>query len=89
VNCAANFLFGQGDDHPFDLPPVAKAQDVTLVPACFGARRGLEPGVVALGLEQQCGIGQRTAAIDEGRVHWSLIIQRTLLFGSQTRLTKR
>jgi hypothetical protein len=89
VNCAANFLFGQSDDYTFDLPPMAEAQDVPPITARFGTGRGLEAGVVPIGFEQQRCIGQRSAAIDEGRVHKRVITDRTLRFRSQTRSTNR
>ena len=69
MHCSAHFLFGQGDDDPFDLPPVAEAQHIALVAAVLGARRRLEPSVVAIGLDQQRRIGERQAAGDEGHVH--------------------
>jgi len=69
VDRAPDFLFGQGDDHSLDLPPVAEAHDIALVAAVLGARRGLEPGVVAKGFDQQGRIGQGRPASDEGHVH--------------------
>jgi hypothetical protein len=69
VNCAAYFLIGQGHDHALDLPPVAEAQDISSVAARFSSGGCFETGVVAIGFEQQRGISQRPAAIDEGHVH--------------------
>jgi len=69
MNRAAHFLFGQGDDDPFDLPPVAEAHDIALVAAVLGTRRGLEAGVVTIGLDQQRRIRKSHAAGDERHVH--------------------
>jgi len=89
VNCAAYFLFGQGDDHPFDLAPMAETEDIAVVTAGLGARGGLETGVVAIGFKQQRRIGQRGAVVDERRVHGSPLTRGSLRFGSQIRSTKR
>ena len=69
MDSAADFLVGKSDDHPFDLPPMAEAQHISLVAAVLGACRCLEPGIVAIGFEQQCRIGQRGSSMDVGRVH--------------------
>ena len=69
VDGAAGFLVGKRDDDTLDLPPMAKADHITLVAAVFGTRSCFEPGIIAVGLEQQSGVGQGGAAIDEGRVH--------------------
>ena len=69
MNRAANFPHSQGDDHPLDLPPVAETQHIALVAAVLGTRRGLETGVVAIGLDQQRRIGERQSAGNEGHVH--------------------
>ena len=89
VDGAANFLVGQGDDHPFDLAPMAKAQDVALVAAMFGPRRSFKPGVVAIGFQQEGGIGQCGSSMDVGRLHDLDLAHGELRFGAQTRSTNR
>lgn len=69
VNRAANFLLGQGHDDALDLPPVAKAQDIALVAAVFGASGRFEPGIVAIGFDKQRGIRQCLASCNERHVH--------------------
>ena len=63
---SANFLFRQRHDHSLDLTPVTEADDIALFAAVFGTRSCLEPGVVAIGFDQQRCIGKRLTA--EGRV---------------------
>lgn len=65
----ADLFAGQSCDHPFDLPPVTKARDIAEIAAALGPRGGLESGVVAETLDQLVGVGEREAAMDEGRVH--------------------
>jgi hypothetical protein len=71
VDGAANFIAAQGRNHALDLAPVAKVSDIADVAASFGARRGLEPGVVTVAFDQLSGVGQGEAAMDEGTVHGS------------------
>ena len=73
MNRAAHFLFGQGDDHPLDLPPVAEARDIALVATIRGARRGFEAGIVAKGLDEKRRIGKCRPAGNEGHVHEPII----------------
>jgi hypothetical protein len=63
---AADFVAGERGDHPLDLPPVAEAHDIARVAAALGARRGLEPGIVAEAVDQLGRVGERGAAGDEG-----------------------
>jgi len=58
VDGSANFLVGQSDNDPFDLPPVAEADYIALVAAMLGTSSRLEPGVVAIGFEQQRRVSQ-------------------------------
>ena len=46
-----------------------KRSDIALVAAVFGASRGLEPGVIAIGFEQQRGVREGCSAVNEWRVH--------------------
>lgn len=66
---AANFLVGQRDNDPLNLPPMAEAHHIILVTGSLGSRRRLEPGIVAIGFQKQRGIRQCGAVIDERRVH--------------------
>ena len=66
---AADFLVGERDDHALDLPPMAEAQYIALVAAVLGTSRGLEPGVIAIGFEQQRGVREGCSAVNEWRVH--------------------
>ena len=85
VNRTENFLVRQGDDHPFDLPPMAEFQDIAIVAAGLGARSSLEPGVIAVSLQKQCSVGKGRSAVDVGRVHSPPVIQPTFLFRTQIR----
>src|SRR5687768_14566910 len=69
---AANFLVGKRNDDPLDLPPMAEAHHIVLVTGILGPRRSLEPGIVAIGFQKQCGICQSSAVADERRVHVAL-----------------
>lgn len=66
----AAWLFARkGDDHPFDLPPVTEADDIAPVPRALGQLSGREGRIVAMGVHQRAGIGQRLAGSDEGENH--------------------
>jgi len=69
VNASAHFLAAQADDHPLDLPPMAKADDIAGIAAALGAHRRLEACIVAEAFDELGGIGQRRPAGDEWGVH--------------------
>ncbi|MEA3067863.1 MAG: hypothetical protein QOK41_1270 [Sphingomonadales bacterium] len=48
---------------------MAEAGDIAVIAAALGARRGLEPGVVAIAFDELGGVGERGPAMDEGAVH--------------------
>lgn len=52
MNGSAHFLVAEGRDHALDLPPVAEAHDIAGIAADLGARRRLEPGIVAEPVDQ-------------------------------------
>ena len=66
---SAHVFVGQGRDYAFNLPPVAKKQHIASVPAPFGARCRLKPGVVAKAFHEVRSLGEGTAACDVERVH--------------------
>src|SRR5207248_10036300 len=69
VTRAPDLFAAERRDHALDLPPVAEARDIAVVAAAFGAKRGLEAGVVAIARHEVGRVGQRRAAVDEGAVH--------------------
>ena len=69
VDGSAHLVARQSDDHALDLPPVAKADDIVVVAAALGARRGLERGVVAEAVDELGCCGQSGPAGDEDRLH--------------------
>ena len=69
MNAAVHFVAGERGDYPFDLAPVAETDDVAVAAALLGQDRGLEPGVVAIGVDQPVGVIQCTPAVDEHRLH--------------------
>src|SRR5215212_4009536 len=69
VNGAAHVTAAQGGNHPFDLPPVAKARDVAVAarpPSAFG---GLEFRRLSVAVDQLRRVGESQPAMDERRVH--------------------
>ena len=70
---SAHFFVGKCRDDTFDLPPMAESQDIARVTAAFGARRGLQPGVVAEAVDEVRSLGKGKASGDEGRVHGPLL----------------
>ena len=66
---AAHFFAGQRRDDPFDLPPMAEAQDVAVVAAALGADGGFEAGVVTEAVDQLGSLVEREPAGDVRRVH--------------------
>jgi hypothetical protein len=71
VDGAAHLVAAERGDHPLDLPPVAKAHDIAIIAAALGACGRLEPGVVAIAVDELGGVGERMPAMDEGAVHGS------------------
>ena len=63
---SAHFFVGQCRDDALDLPPVAKSDDIAGIAAVLGARRSLEPGVVAEAIDELRSLGQGRASGDEG-----------------------
>src|SRR4051794_4345506 len=51
------------------MSPVAEANDIAVVAAPLGARRGLEPGIIAEALDQLRRIRKGGPSLDEGGVH--------------------
>lgn len=66
---SAHLVAGEGGDHPLDLPPVAKADDIVVVAAPLGAGGGLEAGIVAEPLDQIGGVVKGRTAGDERGLH--------------------
>ena len=75
MDCPDYFVAAQRRDDAFNLPPVAKARDIAVVAAAFGAHCGLEPSVVAVAFDQVGGIGESDPAVDEWAIH-ALIASR-------------
>ena len=69
VNASAHFVAAQRHNDAFDLPPVAKPRHIARIPALFSTNGGLQSGIVAVVLDKLCGVSERRAARDEGRVH--------------------
>ena len=69
VNSPVHLVAGQCRNDTLDLAPVAEAHDIARVAAVLGARRRLEPGVVAVGVDQRRRIGKGGAAGDEWGRH--------------------
>jgi TolB-like protein/Flp pilus assembly protein TadD len=69
MDCALHFIAAERGDDPLDLPPMAEARDIAVVAAALGARCGLEPGIVAIPVDQGRRIGKRHATMDERSVH--------------------
>ena len=72
---AANLVAGEGGDHALDLPPVAEADDIAGIATELRPRGGFKPGIVAEAVDQVGSIGKRRPAIDEWKVHGSLLTQ--------------
>ena len=69
MDCPEDVLTTERSDDPLYLPPVAKTRHVAIVAAALSTCRGLEPGVVAVALDQVGSVRQRDAAMDEGALH--------------------
>lgn len=69
---AGDFVAAERGDDALDLSPVTESRDIAVVAAALGARRGLEPGIVAEALDQFGGVGQSHSAMDEGAIHDSI-----------------
>jgi hypothetical protein len=72
VDGPRDLITGERRDYALDLPPMAETHDIAVVAAALGARRRLEPGIIAVAGDQFRGIGQRNAAVDEWLVHAAL-----------------
>ena len=70
---SAHFVVGQCRDDTLDLPPVAESKDIAGVAAAFGARRGLQPGIVTEAIDEVRSFVKGCAAGDERRVHGRLL----------------
>ena len=64
---SAHFFAAENDDQSLDVPPVAKAHDIAVVPAAVGARRRLQHRLFAETVDQVSSVRKRGAAMDEGR----------------------
>ena len=85
---SAHFFVGQCRDDTLDLSPVAEADDVSAVAALFGARGGLEPGIIAEALHKFGRLGEGGPPGDEGRVHARLLTRQPFRDGPM-KLVKR
>ena len=63
---SAHFFVGQCRDDTLDLPPVAESDDISGIAALFGARRGLQPGVISEAIHEFLSLGKGRTAGDEG-----------------------
>lgn len=89
VNASAHFVAAKRDDHPLDLPPVAKTDDIASVAALLGAARRLQPRIVSEALDQLGRVGKRRPSGDEGRVHSSVLGAAPFLDCRQSSSTMR
>ncbi len=69
MNASAHFVAAEGRDYALDLPPVAESQHIAGIATAFGARRGLESGVVPETLDEFGCVRKCDPACDERRLH--------------------
>jgi|SRR3954447_1968543 hypothetical protein len=69
VDRPENFVAVQSGNHALDLPPVAKANHITLSAAALGTRGSFERGGLAISVDQLGRVSERQAAMDEDSVH--------------------
>src|SRR5215212_3796195 len=69
VDGSCDFFAAQRGDNAFDLPPIAEARDIAVVPAALGPLRRFKAGIVAEALDKVRGVGKRVPAVDKGTVH--------------------
>lgn len=69
VDSPSDILATEGRNHPLDLTPVAKANDIAVIAATLGTRRGFKAGVVAVALHKLLRVGERNSSMDEGSIH--------------------
>ena len=69
VDSSASLVAAQRDDQAFNLPPVAEARNIAVVPAALSARGGFDGGIIAMLFDQRRRIRERHAAMDEKGVH--------------------
>ena|SRR3954447_4351849 len=84
-----DFVAAQRSDYALDLPPMAKACDVSEVAASLRARRSFASGICAEALHKVRRIGERWATMYERNVHAGPITQLLFRDCARSRSTKR
>jgi hypothetical protein len=73
VDGSERLVARQGGYHPRDLPPVAEALDVSVIPASVGTRCSLECRIIPVAFDEIGSIGKSDTTMDEWSVHPSAI----------------
>ena len=66
---AKSLIGGQRSDDAFDVPPVTKMRDVSVISGCSRPRSGLDGRVIAIALNEVRSVRQGYAAVNERNVH--------------------
>lgn len=65
MDCAVHFVAAERRNDAFDLPPMTKSDDITLVAAALGPHGRLEAGIIAIAFDEVRCVCERHAAVDE------------------------